>query len=220
MLFTVVSALEHHRCLRTSQASPLFYLITVILDIARIRTFVLVGYHHREKVFFAAFLISFGARVILFGLENVTKRSLLINQEAKDKLSSETTANFLSRYTLWWYLDILKRGKRSTLKLSDLGGSHRNQTSAQLYDRFEKEWARRNPQSRFPLIRALISAFGQDLLGPILPSLLWCGFAALSPLLLYELLTFLRCVKFLLPINFDSSVDAAMKIKLHPSATG
>ena len=189
-----VSALEHRRCLRSSQVLPLFYLTTVVLDMARIRTFVLVKYHLNEKAFFTSFIISFGARVVLFGLENLTKRSMLLDQAAKDRLSSETTANFLSRYSLWWYIDVLKKGKHTTLRLADLGGSHGNRDSAELYERFAKAWAKQDRRSSIPLVRALVSAFSQNLLGSILPSLLWCCFVSLSPLLLYALVGFLMFV--------------------------
>ena len=104
----------------------------------------------------------------------------------------------MSRWSLFWYTDLLRQGRRTKLRLRDLGTAFGNQDSGELYLQFEKAWVQRNHKSSNPLLRALCTTFGRAMLAPVVQSLLWCCFTALSPVLLHALLEYMAWALFVL----------------------
>jgi len=79
----LVTGTEHYRCFRSSQLLSVFLLVTTIFDVARLRSFILVQYDDKKLAFVVGFLLAFASKAMLFVLENISKRSILLDQELK-----------------------------------------------------------------------------------------------------------------------------------------
>lgn len=113
--FMYLSYLEHTRSVRTSTTLTLYFGLSTLLDLARVRTlFYLVSANHLSAVFLAAFCV----KVMLLALELYEKRGLL-RPKWKDA-SPEATSGAYSRALFIWLNDLMLKGFRSSLTVDTL----------------------------------------------------------------------------------------------------
>ena len=133
-----------------------------------IRTFTLVGFFSSRTLFAVAFTLSYAGKVMLFVAENISKRSILLDQELAPALAPDACSGFFSRLTLAWFFGFLRYGYSHSLGLADLG--QHTKSSAELYNDFEVQWrSNMMKDTRYPLLRSLGSAFAKEIWAPLFP---------------------------------------------------
>lgn len=111
----VLSYLEHTRSLRPSNVLCVYFVISIPLDLPRIRTlFFLPGSQTVARFFLASFVI----KVLLFALEVSEKRRLLCLEWSD--ASPEATSSVISRALFLWLNTLLRRGFRTLLSVDTL----------------------------------------------------------------------------------------------------
>lgn len=110
---------EHQRSPRPSLLLVGYLLLTVVLDIARCRTFWLVSTESREKVVAAVFFAATATKAVYIVLESVHKSSWIQWRDG-EKHSPEETSGLIGLGAYTWVNSLFIQGYRKMLKLEDL----------------------------------------------------------------------------------------------------
>ncbi|KAJ8611716.1 hypothetical protein MRB53_037827 [Persea americana] len=115
LVFAVLSHLEHIHSFRPSTLLDSYLGVTLLLDLARVRTLWFIpGNHNAAAISTAAFAI----KLIIFLLELVEKRSL-VRQEYSN-ITGETASGIFNRVLFLWINPLLLRGSKSLLGVRTL----------------------------------------------------------------------------------------------------
>jgi ATP-binding cassette subfamily C (CFTR/MRP) protein 1 len=106
---------EHVRSIRPSAILNIWLLISLVFDIARVRTLWLLPSYN---VLAIVFTVGVAFKVIILGLEAREKQGILLNTH--EKLSPELTSGFFSQSFFWWLNPLFSRGSKSNLTIDDL----------------------------------------------------------------------------------------------------
>lgn len=79
----VLSYNDHKRTVRPHILLSVYLLVILLFDVVRIRTFSLLGFPAQQTFYFVAFVVSFGAKMVLLALENMSKRAYLKDSALK-----------------------------------------------------------------------------------------------------------------------------------------
>lgn len=132
-----VSYLEHVRCVRPSTILCLYFGISALLDLARLRTlFFIPDYHITALVNLA----SYAVKLVLLVLEVTEKRSLLLWQW-KDT-SPEDVASYYSRVFFLWLNRVFIRGYNTRLTVDSLTPLDQEILTASRPMKLEQRWAK------------------------------------------------------------------------------
>ena len=110
-----VSYLDHTRSIRPSTPLTVYLGLSVLLDLARVRTLVSIV---RSRLLAWIFLASFVVKLAIFLLELVEKRSLLKHEWRC--ASTEATASVYNRSLFIWLNGLFVRGFQTRLLLDSL----------------------------------------------------------------------------------------------------
>ena len=75
--------MDHKRTVRPHILLSVYLLVVLVFDVVRIRTFSLLGFPAQQTFYFVAFVFSFGAKLALLVLENLSKRADLKDPDLK-----------------------------------------------------------------------------------------------------------------------------------------
>lgn len=107
--------MEHERSIRPSTFLNLFLGLSILLDIARVRTlFALPSNFTIAVVYYTSFLV----KLLLLALEMVEKRALL-KQQWQDKAPEEVSGIY-NRGLFLWMNTLIRRGYRTILTMDIL----------------------------------------------------------------------------------------------------
>lgn len=134
-----LSFVEHRNSRKPSKLIGAFLVITVILDIALVRTFWIRSMHSIAGVFTASFVI----KTILLILEE-TPKTLLSD---KEKIQ-ETTSGVINRSFFWWLNGLFLQGHRTILETKDLQAIDSKFDTDHVSAPLEKQWERGKPRPR------------------------------------------------------------------------
>jgi hypothetical protein len=135
LVLAALSHLEHAKTIRPSFLINSYLIVTVILDVARVRTQWLV----RENDAISSVLAtSLGSKCIMLVLEAFEKRSLLLGLDRH--FSLESTSGLISRGSFWWLNGLLMRGSKKILTMDDLPAIHEKLDSEHLAQRLQVAW--------------------------------------------------------------------------------
>lgn len=130
--------LEHVKSLRPSFIISAYFFVSMLLDIARVRTEWLL----KESPAYAGLLtVSFIVKVTLLLLETIEKRRLLYADEKR--ISVESTSGPFSRGFFVWLNGLLRAGFRSLLALDSLPAIYEKLHSGKTHERFKEAWLKR-----------------------------------------------------------------------------
>lgn len=177
----------------------LFLTISVLLDIAAARSLSLRQAFDPVSALQIAVPV---IKVIILILEEISKRSLLLDQQLRSSLSCEATAGFWSRSFFFWINGLLLTGFQHDITRDDIGDI-RFDTEA-LYQEFASHWDQANKQSRFAVLLSCIRAMPEFFIFVILPRLLSIGFNFSQPFLLQKV------VNTVSEVNPDPRVAASL----------
>lgn len=143
-LLCIVSFFEHGRNIRPSTAVTMYLLLNILSSIVRAGLrFVSWNLCHISSLSLAIFV----ARIILFVIENQSKRPIL--QIKYNQLSPEETAGFLDRIFYWWVNKILKTGYSKNLSLADIPRLNKDVDATRICTTMQIEWQKKSISSLF-----------------------------------------------------------------------
>ncbi|KAK1755881.1 ABC multidrug transporter [Echria macrotheca] len=134
----VMSPLEHRKSPRPSFFITSYLLITLLFDMARARTYWLLGANDPVAGVISA---SLAVKLVMLGLEAVDKRGILV--ESYRFLSRESTSGILSRGVFWWLTPLLSEGFRRVLSVGDLSTINEKLASKKLASELDSVWSDR-----------------------------------------------------------------------------
>ncbi len=115
LFFPYLSYLEHTRSVRPSTLLTLYWGLSTLLDLARVRTlFYLQSAHHLAAVFLAGFCV----KLVIFILELYEKRRLL--RPKWQDASPESTSSTYGRALFIWLNALMMKGFRASLTVDTL----------------------------------------------------------------------------------------------------
>lgn len=125
-------------------------------------------------------------KLLLIGLEEASKRSLIRSEALRSTLGQEAFAGFWNRSVLLWVNPILWFGFRQEITMHLLPRVGPHLEAETLYRIFRHRWSKTKKRSKFGLIKACIFTVPWPFLYVILPRLLAIGFNFAQPFLLQD----------------------------------
>ncbi|KAJ4131432.1 hypothetical protein NW768_005618 [Fusarium equiseti] len=187
LMSCVLSRAEHAKSARPSSLLNVFFAVSLLLDVALLRTIWLVPVNVAiPAVFTAAFVL----KGILVVAEGWSKARYLVSGSGVH--SPEVTAGLYARAVFAWVTPLLLTGFRKLLRPMDLFELDEDMGSAGLIGRFWRHWDKQKvPARKHRLILCCISTLRWPIVAVIVPRLALLAFTICQPLILNRLLVFL-----------------------------
>ncbi|KAJ5591589.1 multidrug resistance-associated protein [Penicillium hispanicum] len=183
----VLVDLEHVRSIRPSFLVSTYLFITVLLDVARVRTAWLLPTSRAYPACLSVFIV---AKLSLLVLENVDKRKRLLPSE-KEK-SGESVSGPFSRALFAWLNDLLKTDYSVFLTSDALPTIHEKLSSHDLSPMFARAWENCNQNRKNALLLAVVKCLRWDMVSIAIPRLGAVGFGVAQPFLMGKAVIFLQ----------------------------
>ena len=183
----ILSWVEDARSVRPSSLLNIYLLITILFDVAQVRTLWL-----KENMVTIAATLSASTclKMILLLLEAHGKRDFL--RPEFQGLSPEATSGIISRSFLWWVNNLFHRGYCAVLALNDLYVLDQDMVSAELSRTIQRAWIKRHrPERRFEFTWVICRVLWRPLLLAAIPRLLLVGLIFAQPFLITRTLDLL-----------------------------
>lgn len=185
-----LSFAEHSRTPRPSFLLGGYIVLTLILDIAQVRTSWLLATTPQKTLFARLFTSSVATKLIILLLEAYPKARWL--KWNLDEHSPEEVDGLFGMGIYGWLNQLFSRGYAAVLSLSDLYPLDSNMTTAALYPKLERQLQSPDYRSgNLALAKALTKALLVPWLLPIPPRICLIGFKFAQPLFLQSLLAYL-----------------------------
>ncbi|GKU18087.1 unnamed protein product [Fusarium langsethiae] len=205
LISCVLSRAEHAKSPRPSSLLSVFFAVSLLLDVALLRTLWLVPVNVALP---AVFTVAFVLKAILVVVEGWSKAQYLVSGSGVH--SPEVTAGLYARAVFAWVIPLLLTGFRKLLQPMDLLDLDEDMGSARLISRFWRHWNRHNqkvPARKHRLIVCCITTLQWPIVAVIVPRLALLAFTICQPLILNRLLVFLGDISQ--PINIGYGLIAA-----------
>lgn len=175
----VLSFTEHQRTLRPSLILNSWLLITLLFDIAQVRTLWLQGY---QSAIAPATTVSVAIKTVLVVVEAIEKRTIL---RGKWKAATpESTAGFYNQAFFWWLNPLFLKGYSKSLEVEELYGLDKHLSSDYLYPRVKTAWENVAAKGPHSLLLLFFQRFKWDFLCAVPPRLAYIGFTFCQPFLI------------------------------------
>ncbi|KAJ4068505.1 hypothetical protein NW763_002063 [Fusarium oxysporum] len=203
LMSCVLSRAEHAKSPRPSSLLSLFLAVSLLLDVALLRTLWLVP---MSTAIPAVFTAAFALKAIIVVLEGWSKAPYLVADSGPH--SPEVTAGLYARAVFAWVTPLLLTGFRKLLRPMDLFELDEEMGSAALIDGFWKHWHNQKaPARKHRLISCCVMTLRWSIIAVVLPRLALLAFTICQPLILNRLLVFLDDTSQ--PINIGYGIIAA-----------
>ncbi|KAK3369714.1 putative ABC transporter [Lasiosphaeria ovina] len=176
---SVLTYIEHIKSIRPSFLLSLYLGVTVLLNVATVRTAWLAP---DTRAYSACLTASVAVKLLLLGLETVEKRRWLVPGE-KSK-SSESTSGPFSRGIFAWLNGVLTKGYSALLAPHTLPAVHEKLGSADLADRFGRAWDRCTQSHKYALLFAIVKCLRWEIANIAFPRLCLVGLSIAQPFLI------------------------------------
>ncbi|KAF5605003.1 multidrug resistance-associated 1 [Fusarium pseudocircinatum] len=187
LMSCVLSRVEHAKSPRPSSLLSLFLAVSLILDVALLRTLWLVP---MSAAIPAVFTAAFALKAIIVVLEGRSKARYLV--AGSEHHSPEVTAGLYARAVFAWVTPLLLTGFRKLLRPMDLFELDEEMGSAGLVDGFWKHWhTQKAPARKYRLISCCVMTLRWSIIAVVVPRLALLAFTICQPLILNRLLAFL-----------------------------
>ncbi|KAG9504500.1 hypothetical protein J7337_004473 [Fusarium musae] len=188
LMSCVLSRVEHAKSPRPSSLLSLFLAVSLLLDVALLRTLWLV---RMGAAIPAVFTAAFTLKAIIIVLEGWSKAQCLVAGSGPH--SPEVTAGLYARAVFAWVTPLLLTGFRKLLRPADLFELDEEMGSAGLIAGFWKHWhTQKAPARKHRLISCCVMTLRWSILAVVLPRLALLAFTICQPLILNRLLVFLE----------------------------
>lgn len=181
----VLSHLEHVRSIKPSAILNGYLLLTLIFDIARLRTLFISD---ASRTIAGCFASMIGVKVMVLVIEATEKRGILL--KPYQNLSPEETSGIYNRSLFFWLNWLMATGFRRLLQNDDLYPVDREMSSAVLRDQMLRAWNTSSKESSRALFWAVLRANIKPFLVCIIPRLSQSAFRFAQPFLLSRTISF------------------------------
>lgn len=187
LVVIILVDMEHLRSIRPSFLASAYLFVTLLLDLARVRTsWLLPGY----KAYSACLSTSLAVKLLLLVLINTEKRKWFMHTE-KDH-STESVSGPFSRGLFTWLNGLLWKGHSVLLTGDALPTVHRKLLSSELSTRFADSWTRCTHNGQNALLLAVIKCLRWEIATIAFPRLCVVGFSIAQPFLIGKIVTVLQ----------------------------
>lgn len=144
--------MDHRHAIRSHASITLYLLLGIATDATRSRSFFL-----RSGLLSLGLLsqVAGAMKLVLICLQEVSKRSLLIDEDLRKNLGTEATSGFLSRMMLLFLRPIFATGFRKELVAQHMGALDPDLSARLLHQQLRLHW---NPCDTTESSRALLTA--------------------------------------------------------------
>ncbi|KAF5547770.1 Canalicular multispecific organic anion transporter 2 [Fusarium mexicanum] len=174
-----LSFVEHRNSRKPSKLIGSFLVLTIILDIALVRTFWIRSMHSIAAVFTASFAI----KTVLLILEETPKTLL-----GEKKKIHETSSGVVNRSFFWWLNGLFLQGHRTILETQDLQAIDSKFDTEHVSAPLEKQWERARNSGQPSLLKSTFLAYKWQFAAGIIPRLLHSGFNFAQPFLIQSVI--------------------------------
>ena len=183
----ILSFLNHSRSPRPSPLIQSQLLLTIIFDIARVRTAWLVNNENTIAWLRSIVLVT---KVVLLVLESLSKAEHIVDTR-RYTTSPEDRAGIFSRSLLLWLNPLFLHGYRNKLSGDDLYPVGEDLATSNASEALNVGWKNTKPKEERRLALALLRAFKTQLFVIQLPRLALVGFSIAQPLLVNATLSYM-----------------------------
>ncbi|PWY75050.1 ABC transporter [Aspergillus heteromorphus CBS 117.55] len=187
---SLLAILEHSRSLRPSILLSAFLSLTILFEIARVRSLWLLAHTHFELIFVRLFTAAIVLKAFLLLLESLHHQRR--SQCDRKAHSPEETSGLYGLGTFLWLLPLVMSGYKKTLDLSDLFPLERRVAVENLQKTFAK-YAQRSSfhGDQNGLAKAVVRTLAIPFLLPVAPRLALVGFTLCQSFLIETILKWL-----------------------------
>ncbi|KAM3477754.1 hypothetical protein MY8738_006300 [Beauveria namnaoensis] len=174
--------IEHRHSIRSSASTPIYLILSLAFEVCRSRSFFLrPGF----TVLGSMAAVAAGMRLILLALQEISKRSLLLDDALRQNCGFETTSGFIGRVLFLFLKPVFATGFRAELLLRHLDQLDPELSSEVLYQRLEPHWQphRLNPSPN-ELLKACFKAWKDCVGGLVFSRLIVTAFDFSQPFVL------------------------------------
>ncbi|AEO59326.1 hypothetical protein MYCTH_52715 [Thermothelomyces thermophilus ATCC 42464] len=188
---SVLSSFEHvHRAAPSFIIEP-YLLLTLLFDIARVRTLWLMRTTSHKQL--AAVETVAVVIKIALSFSEAARKDDLVFPGVKEKYTKEQMAGFYGRSMFFWLGSVLWNGYTRYLVPSDLTGPRDDESAELLRQRFRSQWARNpNKTAKAALLTTLFKSMPDKFLVPVLPRAIVVVLTLAQPMLLERMITFVQ----------------------------
>ncbi|PHH80624.1 hypothetical protein CDD80_627 [Ophiocordyceps camponoti-rufipedis] len=174
---------EHRYSHSPSTLISLYLSVTILLDIASIRSLFLRGGLFAFAIVSVAALV---VKLLLLAFEEVPKREL-----SAPVTSKETSSGLWNRSVFWWLNSTLYRGYTAFLGVDDLPSLDHKLDSHRLVSSLNHEWRSIEKPAQHSLAYATFAAFKATFWAAVIPRLCFTAFTFAQPFLINTVVQFL-----------------------------
>ncbi|KAL8804260.1 MAG: hypothetical protein Q9200_005900 [Gallowayella weberi] len=175
------------RAVRPSALLNAYFLSSLVFDIARIRTLLVIP---DNRVIAIVFTMTVALKFLILLLEAKEKRGLL--QPMYAHYPPEATSGIFGQNFFWWLNPLLRKGFCKVLSVDDLFPVDEDINSEALRRRLQSIWDKlANKQKPHALLRVTLIHYKWSLLSAIIPRLFLTGFTFAQPFLVNRVLKFI-----------------------------
>ncbi|OAQ99516.1 hypothetical protein LLEC1_05570 [Akanthomyces lecanii] len=160
----------HKHSVRSSSTLALYLLSTFAVDIAKSRSFFL---RSGLDALGAIAVATASLRLCLIIFEEVSKKSLIIDDELRQTTGKEAASGFITRTFLLFLNPIFMTGFYNIVRRENMDKLGQDMSSKKLHEELKEQWRRQSiVDSRFRLLRACFWAWKWDILSFLWPRVL------------------------------------------------
>ncbi|KAI1176082.1 P-loop containing nucleoside triphosphate hydrolase protein [Nemania sp. FL0916] len=187
LLLALLSHLEHGKSIRPSFIITFYLIVTILLDIARVRTQWLLPDAENVASTLSA---SLAVKIVLLTLEAIEKRRLLVGND--HEYPPESTSGPFSRGFFLWLNSLLLLGFGKVLSLADLPSISEKLDSEVLAKSLSATWDICNQKKRYALAIATVWTFQWEVFLIAFPKLAYVALSLSQPFLIQEAVSFVQ----------------------------
>ncbi|KAJ5893247.1 hypothetical protein N7495_004938 [Penicillium taxi] len=191
IFISILSFMEHSRSPRPSILLSAFLSLTVLFDIAQVRTMWLLYHAIPEITYLRLFTAAIAVKAVLFLLESLQRR-IWLKWDWREH-SPEETAGLYGLGSFLWLGPLFKLGFQKVLNVSDLFPIDSSISVERVQASFSQHSKGHNFQDeRHGLTKALARTLFIPFLLPVAPRIVLIGFTLCQPFLIEAILRFLE----------------------------
>lgn len=197
LALVAVADFEHVKTIRPSTLITVFLFTTILLDMARVRSFWLETLNGLQQGLAVCKTATLAVKLVILFTENCLKRACLLPpamsvSEKETPLSTESTGGPFHRALFLWLNKLLKQGWRTALRpdtLPDIDGALAAEHSSR---RLEQAWHAVDHSRPYALLLSMIKAFWPEMARVLLLRLILIGLSIAQPFLIGQMVDFLQ----------------------------
>lgn len=187
LCMVALSYFDHSRSPRPSIFLNAYLFLTLLFDIAQVRTYWLASSTRPEMTFTAIFTASLAMKAVILLLE-AQRKAKWVAWDSKDH-SPEETSGIYSLGVYFWLNRLFLEGYNTILEISHLYPLDKNMAADHLSERFTQHLNSAALRGRVDLIKILGRTLAVPLILPIPARLALMGFNFCQPLFINSLVT-------------------------------